>query len=175
MLCALQVEPANMVHFLTVMLIIAVIIIIFLAVLIGLMIKDDVESCRAINDIDREDESDTPNQMIALNPEDFKLLDDDFKPYYELPDQKEASKASKQNKSRLDKSEMEEHRQEVIYWIKSAIEGGETSVTVPKYIFDNDPELVSYLRDYKNYRVEQKFCKELPDGHKYGDYVVYVT
>ena len=164
MICALQVEPANMVHFLTVMLIIAVVIIIFLAVIIGLMIKDDVEFHRATNDIvEKKDESDTPHQMLALNPEDFKLLDDDFKPYYELPDQKEASKASKQNKSRLDKSEMEEHRQEVIYWIKSAIEIGKTAVTVPKYIFDNDPELVSYLKDYKHYRVEQN----LSDGRKY--------
>lgn len=157
MLCALQVEPANMVHFLTVMLIIAGIIIIFLAVFLVILFKVDVESYRATkNTIDKKDESDTPNQMLALNPEDFKLLDDDFKPYYELPDQKEASKVSKQNKSRLDKSEMEEHRQQVIYWIKSAIEEGETSVSVPKYIFDNDPELVSYLRDYKHYRIEQK-------------------
>lgn len=179
MLCVLQVEPTNMVHFLTVMLIIAVIIIIFLVVLIGLMIKDDVEFNRATKDIiDKKDESDTPNQMLALNPEDFKLLDDDFNPYYELPDQKEASKASKQNKSRLDKREIEEHRQEVIYWIKSAIEGGETSVAVPKYIFDNDPELISYLRDYKHYKVEQKSYPSLigfPDDYEYGDYIVYVT
>jgi hypothetical protein len=164
MICALQVEPTNMVHFLTVMLIIAVVIIIFLLVLIGLVVKDDVEFYRATKDItDRKDGSETPHQMFALNPEDFKLLDDDFKPYYELPDQKEAYKASKQNKSRLDKSEMKEHRQEVIYWIKSAIEEGETSVTVPKYIFDNDPELVSYLQDYKHYRVEHK----LPDDRNY--------
>lgn len=155
MLCTLQVEPTNMIHFLTVMLIIAVIIIIFLVVFLVILYNDDVESYRATkNIVDKKDESDTPNQMLALNPEDFKLLDDDFKPYYELPDQKEASKASKQNKSRLDKSEMEEHRQEVIYWIKSAIEIGKTSVSVPRYIFDNDPELVSYLKDYKHYRVE---------------------
>lgn len=157
MICALQVEPANMVHFLTVMLIIAGIIIIFLAVFLVILLKCDVESHRATKDIiDKKDESDAPTQMLALNPENFKLLDDDFKPYYELPDQKEASKVSKQNKSRLDKSEIEEHRQEVIYWIKSAIEGGETSVDVPKYIFDNDPELVSYLKDYKHYRIEQE-------------------
>ena len=105
MICALQVEPTNMVHFLTVMLIIAVIIIIFFFFFLVILFKTDVESYYAFkNIIDKKDESDTPNQMLALNPEDFKLLDDDFKPYYELPDQKEASKESRQNKSRLDES-----------------------------------------------------------------------
>lgn len=164
MICALQVEPANMLHFLTVMLIIAVIIIIFLVVFIVILFKTDIEFYHATKDIiDKKDESDPPHQMLALNPEDFKLLDDDFKPYYELPDQKEASKTSKQNKSRLNESEKKENRQRVIYWIKSEIEIGNTSVTVPKYIFDNDPELVSYLRDYKHYRVEHN----LPDDIKY--------
>ena len=135
MICALQVEPTNMVHFLTVMLIIAVIIIIFLAVFLVILFKTDVESYYAFkNIIDKKDESDTPNQMLALNPEDFKLLDDDFKPYYELPDQKEASKESRQNKSRLDESMKKEYRQQVIYWIKGAIEIGKTSVGVPKHI-----------------------------------------
>ena len=165
MLCALQVEPTNMVHFLTVMLIIAVIIIIFLAVFLVMLFRVDVDFNRATKDIiDKKDESDTPHQMLALNPEDFKLLDDDFKPYYELPDQKEAHKDSKQNKSRLDESMKKEYRQQVIYWIKSAIEIGKTSVGVPKHIFDNDPELVSYLRDYKHYRVEHT----LPDDMYYS-------
>lgn len=174
MLCTLQVEPTNMVHFLTVMLIIAVIIIIFLVVFLVILFKADVESCRATKDIiNKKDESDTPHQMLALNPEDFKLLDDDFKPYYELPDQKEASKESKQNKSRLDKSEMEEHRQEVIYWIKNAIEQGNNQVSVPKSIFDNDPELVRYLRDYKHYRIE-KINYPWDTFENHSDYIVYI-
>lgn len=175
MLCTLQVEPTNAVHFLTVMLIIAVIIIIFLVVFLVKLFNDDTESYRATKDtIGNKGEGDTPHQMLELNPEDFKLLDDDFKPYYELPDQSEASKASKQNKSRLDESTKKEYRQQVIYRIKSAIEQGETSVDVPKYIFDNDPELVSYLKDYKHYKIEQKVCESLPDCYKYKDYVIHI-